>query len=100
MCVYGHSHVEHVCTVGGVLCANPGSATLPHNMNAELVSRTNIPELRCFCVAVKASGMFVCGQGTIGFLEIEGGEASVTIWQLTEAGVEEFDWLRWSRKRR
>ena len=57
--MYGHSHVEHVCTVGGVLCANPGSATLPHNMNAELVSRTNIPELRCFCVAVKASGMFV-----------------------------------------
>ena len=29
VCVYGHSHVEHVCTVGGVLCVNPGSATLP-----------------------------------------------------------------------
>ncbi len=64
--IYGDTHVEAIDTVDGVLCVNPGSPTFPHNLNTQL--------------------------GTIGFLEIEDGRPSATIWQLTEEGIDPFDW--------
>ena len=72
--VYGHSHVEAVDEVGGVLCVNPGSPTYPHNLNTQL--------------------------GTIGFLDIADGRAEASVWQLTETGIEPFDWTRWRRPQR
>ena len=71
--IYGDTHVEAIDTVNGILCINPGSPTYPHNLNTQL--------------------------GTIGFIEISGGQADATIWQLTEAGIEPFDWSRWRKKR-
>ncbi len=69
--VYGHSHVEAVDEIDGVLCVNPGSPTYPHNLETQL--------------------------GTIGFLDITEGRVEASIWQLTETGVEPFDWSRWRR---
>ena len=60
--VYGHTHIEAVDPVDGLLCVNPGSPTLPHNKSLRL--------------------------GTIGFLNIEQGCATAEIWQLTEGGAE------------
>jgi len=67
--VFGDTHVEEIQTIEGVLCVNPGSPTLPHNLRTEL--------------------------GTIGFLEIDGGEPTASIWQLASGGIEPFDWARW-----
>lgn len=64
--VSGDSHVEHIETVGGVLCINPGSALYPHNYNTQL--------------------------GTVGFLELEDAEARASVWLMTEAGLQPFDW--------
>ncbi|MCP3988601.1 MAG: YfcE family phosphodiesterase [Actinomycetia bacterium] len=69
--VYGDTHVEHITTIDGVLCVNPGSATFPHNLVAQL--------------------------GTVGFLELADGGVEASIWRLTEAGVEPFDWETWGR---
>ncbi|OAI42465.1 hypothetical protein AYO38_03015 [bacterium SCGC AG-212-C10] len=69
--IYGHSHVEAIDTIGNTLCVNPGSPTYPHNLDTQL--------------------------GTVGFLEINDGKAEATIWQLTETGVEPFDWKKWRR---
>jgi putative phosphoesterase len=72
--IYGDSHVEAIDTIDGVLCVNPGSPTFPHNLETQL--------------------------GTIGFLEIAGGElprASASIWRLTAGGIEPFDWATWRR---
>ncbi len=69
--IYGDTHVEAIDTVDGVLCVNPGSPTFPHNLNTQL--------------------------GTIGFLEIEEGRANATIWQLTDEGIDPFDWSKWRR---
>ena len=69
--IYGDTHVEAIDRVDGMLCVNPGSPTFPHNLTAQL--------------------------GTIGFLELERGEARASIWQLTEQGIEPFDWSRWRR---
>ena len=69
--IYGHSHVEAVDEVSGVLCVNPGSPTYPHNLETQL--------------------------GTIGFLDISIGQAEASIWQLTESGIEPFDWTHWRR---
>jgi len=66
--VYGNTHVEAVEVIDGVLCVNPGSPTFPHNLNTRL--------------------------GTVGFLEIDGGTPSASIWQLTDEGIEPFDWGR------
>ncbi len=66
--IYGDTHVEAIDTVGQTLCVNPGSPTFPHNLNTQL--------------------------GTIGFLEISGGRAEATIWQLTEDGIAPFDWAK------
>lgn len=71
--VYGDTHVEAIDEIEGVLCVNPGSPTFPHNLTMQL--------------------------GTIGFLEIEGGRASASIWRLTEAGIEPFEWSTWRRPR-
>ena len=71
--IYGDTHVEAIDTVDGILCINPGSPTYPHNLNVQL--------------------------GTIGFLEIEDGRPRASIWQLTDQGIEPFDWTRWRRPR-
>ena len=69
--IYGDTHVEAIDTIDGVLCVNPGSPTYPRNLDTQL--------------------------GTIGFLEIDGGKADATIWQLTETGIEPFNWNKWRR---
>jgi putative phosphoesterase len=69
--IYGDSHVEAIHTFEGVLCVNPGSPTFPHNLETQL--------------------------GTIGFLDLEGGRASASIWRLTDGGIEPFDWTTWRR---
>ena len=69
--VSGDTHVELITTVDGILCVNPGSPTYPHNYDTQL--------------------------GTIGFLEIESGRATASVWQLTEDGIAPFDWKRWRR---
>lgn len=69
--IYGDTHVEAIDTVDGVLCVNPGSPTLPHNLTTQL--------------------------GTIGFLEIDDGVPTASIWRLTEGGHEPFDWSTWKR---
>lgn len=64
--VFGDTHVELIKEVDGILCVNPGSPTYPHNYDTTY--------------------------GTIGFLDLEDGTASASIWQLTEDGIELFDW--------
>ena len=60
--VYGHTHIEEAHRVGGLLCVNPGSPTLPHNKSLRL--------------------------GTIGFLILANGAARVDLCQLTATGIE------------
>ena len=69
--VSGDTHVELITSVDGILCVNPGSPTYPHNYDTQL--------------------------GTIGFLELDAGRANASVWQLTEGGIEPFDWKRWRR---
>ncbi len=64
--VSGDTHRECVTHVGETLCINPGSPTYPHNYDTQF--------------------------GTVGFLEIENGAADATVWQLTDHGIEPFDW--------
>ncbi len=64
--VSGDTHRECIEEVRGVLCVNPGSPTYPHNYDTQY--------------------------GTIGFLDLNDGEASPSVWQITDAGVEPFDW--------
>ena len=64
--VFGDTHRECIEEVNGILCVNPGSPTYPHNYDTQL--------------------------GTIGFLELDDQHASASIWQLTEGGIEPFDW--------
>ncbi|MEO9253970.1 MAG: YfcE family phosphodiesterase [Tepidiformaceae bacterium] len=65
--IYGDTHVEQIDRIRGTLCVNPGSPTYPHNLDTQM--------------------------GTIGFLEIAGGKAEATIWQLTvDEGLRPFDW--------
>jgi uncharacterized protein len=59
--VYGHTHVEAIDVVGSTLCVNPGSPTYPHNLNTQL--------------------------GTLGVLEIDGGVARASLFQLTADGL-------------
>jgi len=63
--VSGDTHRECIETVAGVYCVNPGSPTYPHNYDTTL--------------------------GTIGLLDLDSGQAQAQILQLTEAGVEPFD---------
>ena len=60
--VYGDTHVQRIDVIGPVLCVNPGSPTYPHNLETQL--------------------------GTIGFLDLDGTAAQVSICQLTESGYE------------
>jgi|TARA_Y100000310_G_scaffold337546_1_gene424861 hypothetical protein len=60
--IYGHTHMEALHQVGDVLCVNPGSPTLPHNKSVRL--------------------------GTIGYLDIDDGAVTASIYQLTEEGIE------------
>ena len=69
--VFGDTHTEWCEEVRGVLCVNPGSPTLPRNYEERL--------------------------GTIAFLDIAGGKATVDMRQLTEDGHEPFDWSTWKR---
>lgn len=69
--IYGDTHVEAIDVIGATLCVNPGSPTYPRNLNTQL--------------------------GTIGFLDIRDGVPEATIWQLTETGIEPFDWNKWRR---
>ena len=64
--VSGDTHREAIAWVDGIYCVNPGSPTYPHNYDTQL--------------------------GTIGFLDLTEGEAKPSIWQITETGVEPFDW--------
>ncbi len=64
--IYGDTHVEQVDWIDGVLCINPGSPTFPHNLDTQL--------------------------GTIGILDLDGDSPSAEIYQLTEHGIEPFDW--------
>ena len=64
--VFGDTHVELIKEVEGILCVNPGSPTYPHNYDTTY--------------------------GTIGFLDLDNGKASASVWQLTEDGIEPFDW--------
>ena len=59
--VYGHTHMEEVHDVDGLLCVNPGSPTLPRNKSLRL--------------------------GTIGFLTIEQGNVDVDLFQITDEGI-------------
>jgi len=60
--VYGDTHVQRIDVIGSTLCVNPGSPTYPHNLQTQL--------------------------GTIGFLDLDGPAARVSICQLTESGYE------------
>jgi hypothetical protein len=60
--VYGDTHVQRIDVIGPTLCVNPGSPTYPHNLETQL--------------------------GTIGFLDLDGTAARVSISQLTESGYE------------
>ena len=64
--VSGDTHVERIMTVDGTLCVNPGSPTYPHNYDTQF--------------------------GTVGFLELSEGQAEASVWQLTDHGIEPFDW--------
>jgi putative phosphoesterase len=64
--IYGDTHVEQIDLIDGVLCVNPGSPTFPHNLNLQF--------------------------GTIGFLHLGGETPSAEIHQITEHGIEPFDW--------
>jgi putative phosphoesterase len=64
--MYGDTHVEQIDEFDGVLVINPGSPTFPHNLNLQY--------------------------GTLGFLDLSGEKPSATIHQITEDGLEPFDW--------
>ena len=36
VCIFGDTHVEYIASFGGVLCVNPGSATLPYGRTFHL----------------------------------------------------------------
>jgi uncharacterized protein len=73
--VSGDTHVERIERLHGVLCVNPGSPTYPHHYDTQL--------------------------GTIGFLDLDNGQASASIWRLGEKGIvpHDFDdgWPRSAR---
>ncbi len=64
--VSGDTHREQIAEVQGVMCVNPGSPTYPHNYDTQY--------------------------GTIGFLDLAEGVATPSVWQITAAGIEPFDW--------
>ncbi|MAV25224.1 MAG: YfcE family phosphodiesterase [Gammaproteobacteria bacterium] len=59
--VYGHTHLEAIHDVDGVLCVNPGSPTLPRNQSLRY--------------------------GHVGIMELGGDKPSVTLYELFEGGA-------------
>ena len=64
--VSGDTHREAIAWVDGIYCVNPGSPTYPHNYDTQL--------------------------GTIGFLDLDDGDAQGSVYLLVEDGIEPFDW--------
>ncbi|MCY3840533.1 MAG: YfcE family phosphodiesterase, partial [Gammaproteobacteria bacterium] len=64
--VSGDSHTELIAEIDGILCVNPGSPTYPHNYDTQY--------------------------GTIGFLDVDRNRANASVWLITDAGIEPFDW--------
>ena len=64
--VSGDTHREAIEWVDGIYCVNPGSPTYPHNYDTQY--------------------------GTIGFLELDDGKASASVWQIVDEGIVPFDW--------
>ena len=64
--VYGDTPTELINEVDGILCINPGSPTYPNQYKLQY--------------------------GTIGFLELDAGEARPSIWLITDDGIEPLDW--------
>ena len=64
--VYGDTHTELINEIDGILCVNPGSPTYPNNYKTQY--------------------------GTIGFLELDAGRATPSVWLITDHGIEAFDW--------
>ena len=64
--VSGDTHREAIEWVDGIYCVNPGSPTYPHNYDTQY--------------------------GTIGFLELDDGQASASVWQIVDEGIVPFDW--------
>ena len=64
--IYGDTHVEQIDYIDETLCVNPGSPTLPHNLNTQL--------------------------GTIGLLDLNHAEPKAEIRQLTNYGSVPFNW--------
>ena len=64
--VSGDTHREIIAEVQGVLCVNPGSPTYPHNYDTQY--------------------------GTIGFLDLDDGNAHGSVFLIVEDGIEPFDW--------
>jgi putative phosphoesterase len=60
--LHGDTHVERIDLIGQVLCINPGSPTYPHNLETQL--------------------------GTIGFLDVDGGDVRASLCQLTDSGYD------------
>ena len=64
--VSGDTHTEFIGECEGVFCVNPGSPIYPHNYDTQY--------------------------GTIGFLELDQGKASASVWLINDDGIEPFDW--------
>ena len=64
--IYGDTHVEQIDHIDGTLCINPGSPTLPHNLNTQF--------------------------GTIGLLDLNHDQPKAEIRQLTQSGSVPFKW--------
>lgn len=64
--VYGDTHTELINEVDGILCVNPGSPTYPRNYNTQY--------------------------GTIGFMELDAGKVTPSVWLITDSGIEPYDW--------
>ncbi len=60
--VYGHTHLAEIHEVGATIYVNPGSATLPNNQSTRL--------------------------GTVGLLDIMGGQFELRVMQLVDHGAE------------
>ena len=64
--IYGDTHVEQIDHIDGTLCINPGSPTLPHNLNTQF--------------------------GTIGLLDLNHDQPKAEIRQLNQSGSVPFNW--------
>ena len=63
--IYGHTHRNEIHQVDDLLCVNPGSPTLPRNLDLQL--------------------------GTIGVLELSEGRVRADLFQITASGIAALD---------